>query len=203
MLALLPLCSVACSGRGYIWTIYISLFVSHFLTGLIVVSLIICWIPNQVRRLMTAVHPKSSWTLAYLSSYVTLHPVADTFFYLSSVINPFLYNLSSSQFRKTFLQVLLCRPPVEHVNRRALSKPWSAKSSMHPLVPKLRNQQNSPHDGTLKKDQTSATSQGDSGVGASSAYISDGESIKLASVATQLENLESEIWNDASKNELV
>ncbi|KAL2081266.1 hypothetical protein ACEWY4_023119 [Coilia grayii] len=161
--------------------------------GLIVVALVICWLPNQVRRLMTAVFHKHKWTRAYLRSYITLLPVADTFFYLSSVINPFLYNLSSSQFRQVFLQVLLCRRTVEHVNRRVLSSPWSAKSSTHPLVSKSRRQQDSSSDRTPKKDQKSSTPQSDSGVILSSPCSTDQEVIKLQNELTQLGNDETEI----------
>ncbi|KAI4805298.1 hypothetical protein KUCAC02_009923 [Chaenocephalus aceratus] len=89
---------------------------------LIVGSLMVCWLPYQIRRLMTAV-PKSRWTTSYFRSYVTLHPVADSFFYLSSVINPFLYNLSSRQFREVFVQVLRCRLTLEHINKRTRNFP--------------------------------------------------------------------------------
>ncbi|MEQ2207860.1 hypothetical protein XENOCAPTIV_019852, partial [Xenoophorus captivus] len=90
-----------------------------------------------IRRLMMATVPKSNWTLSYFRSYVTLHLVADTFFYLSSVINPFLYNLSSRQFREVFLQVLRCRLTIEHVNRRNV-QPSNASSarSLRPLLVK-------------------------------------------------------------------
>ncbi|XP_036396716.1 G-protein coupled receptor 39-like [Megalops cyprinoides] len=103
--------------------------------GLIVGALAGCWIPNQVRRLMAAARPKSDWTTAYFRSYVILHPIADTFFYFSSVLNPFLYNLSSHQFRRVFGQVLRCQLSIEHINRRTLvtSDAISARS-MRPLV---------------------------------------------------------------------
>ncbi|XP_041940122.1 G-protein coupled receptor 39 [Alosa sapidissima] len=162
--------------------------------GLIVLALVICWFPNQVRRLMTVARPKKAWTMDYLRSYATLHPVADTFFYLSSVVNPFLYNLSSKQFRATFLQVFLCRPTVEHVNRRALSTPWTPKSSMHPLVPKSRRQKNSSQDGRPKEEEPCNTQQNDSGVVVtSSACLSDQECIELHNGATHLGKSESEI----------
>ncbi|XP_029566712.1 G-protein coupled receptor 39 [Salmo trutta] len=107
--------------------------------GLIVGSLTVCWLPNQVRRLMTAAVPKSSWTMSYFRNYVVLHPVADTFFYLSSVLNPFLYNLSSRQFRQVFVQVLRCRLTIEHVNKRTLRN-FEANSarSLRPLLKSLR-----------------------------------------------------------------
>lgn len=103
--------------------------------GLIVGSLMVCWLPNQIRRLMMAAVPKSRWTTSYFRSYVTLHPVADTFFYLSSVLNPFLYNLSSRQFRDVFVQVLRCRLTIEHVNKRTVRSSHAVSArSIQPLL---------------------------------------------------------------------
>ncbi|XP_019724541.1 G-protein coupled receptor 39 [Hippocampus comes] len=103
--------------------------------GLIVGSLLLCWFPNQVRRLMMAGTPKSRWSAAYLRGYVALHPVADTFFYLSSAINPFLYNVSSRHFRRVFVQVLRCRLSVQHINKRTV--PSSGARSVRSLQPLL------------------------------------------------------------------
>lgn len=110
------------------------------LSVLIVCALFVCWMPNQVRRLMTAAVPKDSWTLSYLVSYVKLHPVADTFFYLSSVLNPLLYNLSSRQFRTAFLQTLCCRLSVTHVNKRTLENSKASHVSSHSLRPLMCKQ---------------------------------------------------------------
>lgn len=85
--------------------------------GLIVVTLAVCWMPNQVRRIMAAAKPKQDWTITYFRAYITLLPIADIFFYLSSVVNPLLYNISSRQFRSVFLQVLCCRLTLQHANR--------------------------------------------------------------------------------------
>ncbi|XP_028992443.1 G-protein coupled receptor 39 [Betta splendens] len=106
---------------------------------LIVASLMVCWLPNQIRRLMAASLPKSLWTSSYFQSYIILHPIADTFFYLSSVLNPLLYNLSSKQFREVFVQVLRCHLTIEHVNKRTL-KSHAAESgrSLRPLLKSLR-----------------------------------------------------------------
>ncbi|XP_004608250.2 G-protein coupled receptor 39 [Sorex araneus] len=85
---------------------------------LIVVTLAVCWMPNQIRRLMAAAKPKHDWTMAYFQAYMILLPFSDTFFYLSSVINPLLYNVSSKQFRRVFLQVLRChRLTLQHANQ--------------------------------------------------------------------------------------
>lgn len=98
-------------------------------------SLLLCWFPNQVRRLMMAGTPKSRWSVAYFRSYVALHPVADTFFYLSSALNPFLYNVSSRHFRRVFVQVLRCRLSVQHINKRTV--PSSGARSVRSLQPLL------------------------------------------------------------------
>ncbi|XP_074550222.1 G-protein coupled receptor 39 [Halichoeres trimaculatus] len=135
--------------------------------GLIVGSSMLCWLPNQIRRLMMAAVPKSDWTASYFRSYITLHPVADTFFYLSSVLNPFLYNLSSRQFREVFVQVLRCRLTVEHVNKRTLHSSKAASGrSLQPLLIKSfrRSKVNRP---TIEKTPPTFTTfqqQSDSGV---------------------------------------
>lgn len=104
---------------------------------LIVCALFVCWMPNQVRRVMTAAIPKASWSKSYLVSYIKLHPVADTFFYLSSVLNPLLYNLSSRQFRSAFLQTLCCRLTIQHVNKRTVENSKASHASSRSLRPLL------------------------------------------------------------------
>ncbi|XP_023693542.1 G-protein coupled receptor 39 [Paramormyrops kingsleyae] len=121
--------------------------------GLIVGSLACCWMPNQIRRLMLAAKPKADWTATYLRAYVVLHPIADTFFYFSSVINPFLYNFSSRQFRQVFMQVLRCHLTIEHINRRNLRRP-----NMHSARRLLRSLRHSlPARGRDKASGTSTT----------------------------------------------
>ncbi|XP_017547647.1 G-protein coupled receptor 39 [Pygocentrus nattereri] len=104
---------------------------------LIVCALLVCWMPNQARRLMTAALPKSAWTKSYLEVYAVLQLVADIFFYLSSVLNPLLYNLSSHQFRTAFLQTLRCRLSIQHVNKRTLESSKVSRVSTHLLRPLL------------------------------------------------------------------
>ncbi|KAM8790779.1 G-protein coupled receptor 39 [Rhynchonycteris naso] len=107
---------------------------------LIVLTLAICWMPNQVRRIMAAARPKHDWTTTYFQAYMLLLPFSDTFFYLSSVINPLLYNVSSQQFRTVFWQVLRCRLTLQHANQerrlRALAESTtdSARSARRPLI---------------------------------------------------------------------
>lgn len=107
--------------------------------GLIVASLMLCWLPIQIRRVMMASLPKSSWNSEFFHFYVKLQPVADTFFYLSSVINPLLYNVSSRQFREVFVQVLRCRLTIQHVNRRTIPKAGAPRISSRSFQPLLRS----------------------------------------------------------------
>ncbi|KFQ27251.1 G-protein coupled receptor 39, partial [Mesitornis unicolor] len=107
--------------------------------GLIVATLAICWMPNQVRRIMAASKPKQDWTVLYFRAYIILLPFADIFFYLSSVVNPLLYNISSQQFRSVFLQVLRCHLTIEHANkekflRANLSSRERSRRSLRPLL---------------------------------------------------------------------
>ncbi|XP_038645786.1 G-protein coupled receptor 39 [Scyliorhinus canicula] len=96
---------------------------------LIVVSLAVCWTPIQIRRIMAASKAKSEWTMPYFRTFLNLLPVSDTLFYLSSVLNPLLYSLSSKQFRAVFMQVLRCKS-IEHVNMRTLRRTYiNPKSS--------------------------------------------------------------------------
>lgn len=85
---------------------------------------------------MAASRPKHDWTRAYFQAYMTLLPFSDTFFYLSSVINPLLYNVSSRQFRAVFWQVLRCRLTLLHANQerrlRGLAASASASASASP-----------------------------------------------------------------------
>jgi G protein-coupled receptor 39 len=107
---------------------------------LIVVTLAVCWMPNQIRRIMAAAKPKHDWTESYFRAYMILLPFSDTFFYLSSVVNPLLYNVSSQQFRRVFGQVLRCHLTLQHVNqekrlRAHLSSTTdSARSARSPLI---------------------------------------------------------------------
>ncbi|KAM6175260.1 G-protein coupled receptor 39 [Erethizon dorsatum] len=107
---------------------------------LIVVTLAVCWMPNQIRRIMAAAKPKHDWTKSYFQAYMILLPFSNTFFYLSSVVNPLLYNVSSLQFRRVFGQVLRCHLTLPHANEEkrlrahGSSGTDSARSARSPLI---------------------------------------------------------------------
>ncbi|XP_069488954.1 G-protein coupled receptor 39-like [Ambystoma mexicanum] len=90
--------------------------------GCIVGALAVCWVPFQARRLMMVVRSKSQWTEGYYRSYITLQPITNSFYYLSSSINPLLYNLTSLQFRRAFRRYL---NPCDRPRREQSSPPSS------------------------------------------------------------------------------
>ncbi|XP_062908550.1 G-protein coupled receptor 39 [Mobula hypostoma] len=107
---------------------------------LIVVTLAVCWTPLQIRRIMAASKVKSDWTAAYFRAFVILMPISDTLFYLSSVLNPLLYNLSSRQFREVFMQVLRCKLSIVHRNMQTINRNYTipeirTTQSTKPLLP--------------------------------------------------------------------
>ncbi|XP_075071438.1 G-protein coupled receptor 39-like [Mixophyes fleayi] len=75
--------------------------------GCIVGVLAICWLPFQARRLMTVLRSKDQWTETYYRSYITLQPITNCFYYLSACLTPFLYNLTSRNFRRAFLHSII------------------------------------------------------------------------------------------------
>ncbi|XP_043530746.1 G-protein coupled receptor 39-like [Chiloscyllium plagiosum] len=118
------------------------------LVGCIVAALAICWLPFQARRIMTAMKSKTQWTEYYYRLYQTMQPITNTFYYLSSAINPLLYNMTSKQFRKVFVQVLrsCCRSSSvsskqERNSQLDLKQMSTSLSGRHPY-PRLKDLRN-------------------------------------------------------------
>ncbi|XP_041123049.1 G-protein coupled receptor 39-like [Polyodon spathula] len=91
--------------NGYVFTPFLTRLLPPR-TGCIVGLLAVCWVPFQSRRLMTVLRGKSHWTEGYYRSYITLQPAANAFYYLSSSVNPLLYNATSRQFRRVFSRLV-------------------------------------------------------------------------------------------------
>uniref|UniRef100_A0A667ZAD7 Neuromedin U receptor 1 n=1 Tax=Myripristis murdjan TaxID=586833 RepID=A0A667ZAD7_9TELE len=68
----------------------------------------ICWAPFHTDRLMWSFI--SDWTDDYLQIFQYVHIISGVFFYLSSAVNPILYNLMSTRFREMFKDVMCHRP---------------------------------------------------------------------------------------------
>ncbi|KAM3927092.1 neuromedin-U receptor 2-like [Leptodactylus fuscus] len=82
----------------------------------------ICWAPFHVDRLFFSF--VVDWTEPLANVFNLIHVVSGVFFYLSSAVNPLIYNLLSRRFRSAFRNFL---PP--------LFKHWAPKLPVQVLVP--------------------------------------------------------------------
>uniref|UniRef100_UPI00398EBD69 neuromedin-U receptor 1 n=1 Tax=Pristiophorus japonicus TaxID=55135 RepID=UPI00398EBD69 len=78
----------------------------------------ICWAPFHTDRLMWILI--SNWTGELHRLYQYVHIVSGVFFYLSSAVNPILYNLMSTRFREMFKEVM-CRRKFQRSKPRGYS----------------------------------------------------------------------------------
>ncbi|CAK6958176.1 neuromedin-U receptor 1 [Scomber scombrus] len=74
----------------------------------------ICWAPFHTDRLMWSFI--NNWTDSQHEIFQYVHIISGVFFYLSSAVNPVLYNLMSTRFREMFKEVMCHRP--HHITPR-------------------------------------------------------------------------------------
>ncbi|XP_017268772.1 neuromedin-U receptor 1 [Kryptolebias marmoratus] len=79
----------------------------------------ICWAPFHTDRLMWSFI--SNWTDNYQKIFEYVHVISGVFFYLSSAVNPILYNLMSTRFREMFKEVMCHRPHHATPRKHSLS----------------------------------------------------------------------------------
>ncbi|XP_040844208.1 neurotensin receptor type 1 [Ochotona curzoniae] len=99
----------------------------------VVIAFVVCWLPYHVRRLMFCYISDEQWTPFLYDFYHYFYMLTNTLFYVSSTINPVLYNLVSANFRHIFLSTLACPCPLGRRRRRvpALSRKANSVSSSH------------------------------------------------------------------------
>nr|XP_046247876.1 neuromedin-U receptor 1 [Scatophagus argus] len=85
----------------------------------LVVVFAICWAPFHTDRLMWSFI--SHWTDSHLEIFQYVHIISGVFFYLSSAVNPILYNLMSTRFREMFKEVMCHRPHHTAPRKHSLS----------------------------------------------------------------------------------
>ncbi|XP_076880284.1 neuromedin-U receptor 1 [Brachyhypopomus gauderio] len=73
---------------------------------MLVVMFGICWAPFHTDRLMWSFMDQISSHVEIFQAYEYVHVISGVFFYLSSAINPILYNLMSTRFREMFKEVM-------------------------------------------------------------------------------------------------
>ncbi|KAM9797509.1 neuromedin-U receptor 1 [Syngnathus typhle] len=64
----------------------------------------ICWAPFHTDRLVWSFI--TEWTDSRMQAFEYVHILSGVFFYLSSAVNPILYNLMSTRFREMFKEVM-------------------------------------------------------------------------------------------------
>nr|XP_023659939.1 neurotensin receptor type 1-like [Paramormyrops kingsleyae] len=72
----------------------------------VVLAFVVCWLPYHSRRLMYCY--VTEWTEVMFDFYHYFYMVTNVLFYISSAINPVLYNLVSANYRKFFFSTLHC-----------------------------------------------------------------------------------------------
>ena len=87
-------------------------------TVVLVVMFGICWAPFHTDRLMWSfIDQWASGQVEIFQAYEYVHVISGVFFYLSSAVNPILYNLMSTRFREMFKEVM-CRHTRRPVPRK-------------------------------------------------------------------------------------
>ncbi|KAM7379020.1 hypothetical protein PAMP_004598 [Pampus punctatissimus] len=88
----------------------------------------LCWAPFHVERLMWSYI--DTQVDQHLKIFEHVHIVSGVCFYLSSAINPIIYNLMSTRFREMFSHVSCCSSPshssIQLTRRRTLSEVYNS-----------------------------------------------------------------------------
>ncbi|KAJ8016511.1 hypothetical protein DPEC_G00007990 [Dallia pectoralis] len=96
----------------------------------VVVAFVVCYLPYYVRRLM---YCYADFTEEGLDAYHYFFMVTNVLFYVSSAINPVLYNLVSANYREIFFNTLrcFCLPCCRKKHRRPMTRHSVSISSNH------------------------------------------------------------------------
>ncbi|KAK7814268.1 hypothetical protein U0070_000584 [Myodes glareolus] len=99
----------------------------------VVIAFVVCWLPYHVRRLMFCYISDEQWTTFLFDFYHYFYMLTNALFYISSAINPILYNLVSANFRQVFLSTLACLCPGwrRRKKRPTFSRKPNSMSSNH------------------------------------------------------------------------
>ncbi|XP_001376634.2 neurotensin receptor type 1 [Monodelphis domestica] len=99
----------------------------------VVIAFVVCWLPYHIRRLMFCYIPHGDWSPFLYDFYHYFYMLTNVLFYVSSTINPILYNLVSANFRQIFISTLafLCPPWRRRKKRPRFSRKSNSISSNH------------------------------------------------------------------------
>ncbi|KFQ23043.1 Neuromedin-U receptor 2 [Mesitornis unicolor] len=118
----------------------------------LVIVFAICWAPFHVDRLFFSFVVE--WTEPLANIFNLIHVVSGVFFYLSSAVNPIIYNLLSQRFRMAFLGVI--SPYCKHWASKHPTSKTSAQQSI--FVVEDHNLMDSAEDTSLPGTQRTSIS---------------------------------------------
>lgn len=79
--------------------------IAFFVTVAVVIAFFICWAPFHVQRLVATYTPRPSTmaeSIKYRKVYNIVTYISGILYYISTTINPLLYNIMSNKFRDAF-----------------------------------------------------------------------------------------------------
>uniref|UniRef100_A0A670ZDA2 Neurotensin receptor 1 n=1 Tax=Pseudonaja textilis TaxID=8673 RepID=A0A670ZDA2_PSETE len=99
----------------------------------VVIAFVVCWLPYHVRRLMYCYISENQWSDFLFDFYHYFYMLTNILFYVSSAINPVLYNLVSTNFRQIFFStfVSICLPWKKKKKRAKFNRKSNSISSNH------------------------------------------------------------------------
>lgn len=121
----------------------------------VVVSFFICWVPFHAQRLLASYLVKDeNQNQLLLDIYLKLTYVSGVMYYLSSTINPLLYQLMSAKFRLAFKETFKCS--LFRCARFGVGRSKLTASQQHSPTNSLKENQNNPANGTHHHPHRSA-----------------------------------------------
>ncbi|XP_034297221.1 neurotensin receptor type 1 [Pantherophis guttatus] len=99
----------------------------------VVIAFVVCWLPYHVRRLMYCYISENQWSDFLYDFYHYFYMLTNILFYVSSAINPVLYNLVSTNFRQIFFStfISICLPWRKKKKRTKFNRKSNSLSSNH------------------------------------------------------------------------
>ncbi|XP_068082669.1 neuropeptides capa receptor isoform X2 [Anabrus simplex] len=101
------------------FAVYTTVSYVEYPPAAVVVAFFLCWAPFHLQRLLY-IHGKGCPNFREINEW--LFYITGCFYYLSSTVNPILYNVMSAKYRDAFLKTLFCKEsPRKGVSRDTFS----------------------------------------------------------------------------------
>ena len=128
-----------------------------FLVG-VVVAFIICYSPFHVQRIMAInIDEKSSQFV--IDIYSIINHISGVTYYLSSTLNPILYQVLSRKYRQAFNDTICCVRNSNHYQQRRIGNRLSRETTLNTISGTTNNSLISYKSNTRKKLDSRSKSQ--------------------------------------------